>query len=572
MTSITESVTIKTPDVVIIEIAASFGINVDLKILEDVDNKKDIINQLNQTSLDDPDLTEKATFCNHQVIWHRGALVTAFENIMKYRQATIVPFIFEWGQPIPSSPLLIPTRILYRFCLLLGISPDIDDTGDIMYEKIMKHKAKSIIDQMDDIQVLKCFIGRFTEYHDDLDNNEDLEDTWQNLDSKVYLRNNYIPMTNEQSVVLAVQRFNIDISMSTCPIGEYTALKNFKNEYVPLDPTMKLYYEKNKDIFDIDIVFRNYFPEIFYKDIDRTAKDFGKDDDNENSFSFMETVSLTPTWYRGWFPCISSQTMFPKLEQKETSISLETHYLNENILLLVNSTEELMKIGGTCQFDTIDIMMEHFRINGLVSPYIKDDSIKKFLTNIEINRILSLCDDHDGMTKLIEDLLIEQKSLKCKVEKLKTGYFSLDYNIQIQIKEIFYKLLHASMFMRGWDGQSTYPVTEHDTPFIDQAETKACMTIFELHQMIDKLNKHKDYVLSIPLVMYDDGNYVPSRSRSDGYTLGERLFLLSHGNTSRNQRSCMRESSNWFATTAHMVLRHIDSDPGFDIRGWSWSN
>lgn len=576
-TFISHSISENIPNIILVELAASIGIHIDINVLEfDDDNRKEIIETLEDTVINNPNFNEIAMFVNHNVSWNKKSLMIAYENLLQYGDCYKVPLYFDYGYPTPENPLLLPGRVLYRFCLLLGINLDVSDTLDYMYEKIMRCNAHKIVDSMHFNKIKSlCLSGEAKEAKEAKEpkeininkSSEDYDDLWKNLDNKIFLRNNYECKSNEEAIILSVMRFNIDISRSICPQEEYNIMKILKKKYKPIDNIMKYNYENNFSIYNLHIVFNPVFPARFYSDLVQLAKDYGNNllEDEDEAYNYLYTAYYTNTWYRGWFPC-TNRALHDS--QRETTIGLEDKYNTSNIIILA-SGDELFKYGGNCHFDTIDTLIKHFQVNGLISPY-----SNKNLTDFEISRLLFLCEDEPTFCSLIQELVKEQNSLKNKIERFKNNYKELDCDMQNTIKDIFYKLLYASMYMRGWDGVSkdNLPIESYSTPNIEEAEEKSCICIYELHKMIEDLGKNKDFVLSIPLVRYLDGVYEPSRSRSDGYTLSERLFLLFHGNTSKNQRSCMKESSNWFAATSHMVLKSIQADPGFDIRKITWAS
>lgn len=573
-TSIPHVVTLKTPNIVIVECAASMGIDVNINILNDDDAKKEIIEEISSMALEDIDMNEMATFVNHKVAWKKNSLITAYENLIKYINIKIedIPLYFEYGEPNSDNPLLLPARVLYKIGILHGLEFDSYTTTEEMYNLIMRHRAGLLIKNVN-IQEIINFMKRFQERNSevqilDKSSDKDFEEIYKNFDNKIFLRNNIICKNFEESIVMAILRFNIDISHSKNPNVEYNVMKILKKDYEPVDEIMNYNYLKNKDMYSIDIVFNPKIPESLYENIDRLAEDFGMTKNYEDgSYTYMETVYLTPTWYMGWYPC---------LEEKESSINLEKYNDYENVLVLA-TVPELFDHKSKCFFENIDTLIEHFKTNGLVNPNIDNiDKIMKPLNENEINRLLFLCQNNEKMIKVIENLSIKQNSLKNKLLKFLANYKELQEEGQLYVKKTFFKLFQASMYMRGWDGVSDYPVRDTQINDIQLAEEKSCQTIFELYQMIDglKLYNFKDNVLSIPLVRYYDGLYEPSRSNYDGYLLGERLFLLVHGNTSNNERSCMRESSNWFLATCNMILRSIDKDgefdPGIDIKKFKW--
>ncbi len=68
--------------------------------------------------------------------------------------------------------------------------------------------------------------------------------------------------------------------------------------------------------------------------------------------------------------------------------------------------------------------------------------------------------------------------------------------------------------------------------------------------------------LELPLVKYRDGWQI-STSAQEGINIQERLQILKNGDGHYN--SCMRLTSNWFASSAYRYMVVIGMDPPFDI-------
>lgn len=546
-----------TPNIVIVETAASIGINVDLNVLEDDENnKKELIAMLTDTIIENPSIEEIAMFVNHKVNWNKKSLTKAFNNLLIYTTSVEIPNDFTYGSPTPEDPYMLPARVLYRGCLFYGLETDNYNTIEDMYEMIMRYKCGKVIDFLP-INVIKQIVKSGNLEEDHSDNN--YKRIWNRFNSTAYLRNYVKCINNEECIVMSVMRFNIDISHSKYPKAEYNLLRQTKGKnYVPVDDIMNFNYNKNPDIYNIDIVFNAKFPEMFYEDIDRLSKDFGNIN-RENSYTYMQTVYLTPTWYRGWFPCMNKcETMIMKDDM-----------INGEDMLILATVDELFN-DGKC-FDSYITIMQHFRNKGLMCPYRNN----KFLSDMEISRLLFLFQHDESMLDLLKELIEEQNTLKKKIEKFKISYHGLNDEGKDCVKQITNKLMIAAMYMRGWNGTEPYPIKECGSEDLVIAEEKASVSIFELYQSLDELNKYefKNNFLSLPLVRYtdiNDGSYEPSRNRVDGYTIGERLYLLIHGNTTRNENSCMRESSNWFLATCHMILVQIGEEVDFNVREIKW--
>ncbi len=610
-TDIPHILTLKTPNIVIVETAASLAINVDVTVLYDDDNKLEIIKELSDKALEDPTLSEMATFVNHKEIWTKRNLCIAFNNLLKYTSITMadVPVRFDVGDPCNEFPERLPCRVLYKLCLIYGLSFDSEDTLEDLHLRVLRHRATVLVQTMCITDLNRMFDSQIKLHNKEQtegvevveQQRDDYEKTWSNFNDKKYLRNNLICDTKEKCIIMALTRFAIDISHSTCPIEEYNIMKLTTKEYVPCDPIMTYNYIKNKDMYDVDVVFNPSFPIQMYSDIVRLARDFGmarrsdfyEDDEineEEDAYSYMQTVYLTSCWYRGWFPCLDKKTSNIELDHIDdirnhsdifvyaTGADLMTYggkEQNSRNDKTSQGSEGATRATGVCDFDTLDTILKQIKLNGLIHPF-SPPGKKIYMTDEEINRLLFLAQDNEELLNVLNVQIQKKNRLRNKLDVFIQKYRSSCVDTQLLVQKIFSKLLEASMYMRGWDGIGDYPLETVASDDIELDDSRACDSLYELNLLIEESSKCglKRDILDIPLVKYEHktNKYEPSRDSANGYTLSERLYLLAYGNMTENEYSCMKESSNWFLATGHMVLKSVEIDPGFDVKRVIWAS
>ena len=71
-------------------------------------------------------------------------------------------------------------------------------------------------------------------------------------------------------------------------------------------------------------------------------------------------------------------------------------------------------------------------------------------------------------------------------------------------------------------------------------------------------------ILGLPLLHYR-GEYIAASEHSMGLTITDRIRIVREGDSSNNVNSCIRLTSNWFATTAHRYMQVVGMPQPFNI-------
>lgn len=181
------------------------------------------------------------------------------------------------------------------------------------------------------------------------------------------------------------------------------------------------------------------------------------------------------------------------------------------------------------------------KLKGMCKNNPFNDSAKKGLL-FKINQILS---SRSNLTESEKSLIELYKGVPEKVEKAVIGF------------------VEVSMFMRSWDGESKYPLTSDETLVGDKElhTSRICISLSQFRDYIKK-NEIEDIFLGLPLCDYVDGNYVRSTMKEKGFTIGDRIKILTDY---ENINSCIRTSSNWFLASISKVGFLLKMDLGFNI-------
>ena len=150
---------------------------------------------------------------------------------------------------------------------------------------------------------------------------------------------------------------------------------------------------------------------------------------------------------------------------------------------------------------------------------------------------------------------------------LVSSYKNGNYHEKKYIENLLNILLVFGMNMRGWMGIGEYPVKEAPVKYDDEA-----IVALNVTQSIAKYKKERDknknigkLVDSLPLVKYQDGEYLVSKNKNDGFTIGERIEIVIKGKDNQTVYSCIRMSSNFICSSVHKYSLILGLPAPFDI-------
>jgi hypothetical protein len=129
-----------------------------------------------------------------------------------------------------------------------------------------------------------------------------------------------------------------------------------------------------------------------------------------------------------------------------------------------------------------------------------------------------------------------------------------------KLSEGLHSLMDLSMYMRGWDGKTPYPIRpeESDYPNMDIVDER----VYKSRLIFDEMDKDVDGAIgNLPLMAYEYGNFRTVNSPGEGKTIRERLIIIDKGNMIKSLTSCVKWSSNLFVASAYYYLMLIDKTP-----------
>lgn len=174
-----------------------------------------------------------------------------------------------------------------------------------------------------------------------------------------------------------------------------------------------------------------------------------------------------------------------------------------------------------------------------------------------------------GLRNAISEVEIYLSNTDNKSREFLNAYKKCSMKEKVMVKECLTRLLDMAMFMRGWKGPP-HPYTVSGsivTPREQiQVDINVTQSMAQFQQSCYELEDIGHMIITMPIVKYRDGKYYPSSSDRDGFTIGQRLEIVKDGRKSTNMASCIRMSSNWFASSAYKYLTLIGYKPNFDIQ------
>lgn len=184
----------------------------------------------------------------------------------------------------------------------------------------------------------------------------------------------------------------------------------------------------------------------------------------------------------------------------------------------------------------------------------------EYFSPLAINKLYLLANPaHPGLRQVIT-------TLKRLIENSFQEYtdFVKDVRDDTAVKNHIQNLHRLAMYMRGWSGVGPLPI-RHAPDDSEDIRRRAEDYLLEFLNGLESWS-FKDRFLNLPLLKYRSGNYVRSTDNGEGLTLGQRLHLVSSGETTSNMSSCIRLSSNWFASSSYYLMELLEMRAPYDIQ------
>ena len=573
--NITGNISIRTPLCVLEEIVITHNVQVSCS-----ENREQIVNSIlshrnllalstdNAQNMTQRDWENLGKFINPNEDWdytnkdNDNQLIVAFDFLKKFEKSIDISSLpissLGFGRPTIEKPKCLSACILYGILRRerIQVNPD-DSFDDLAKSFILLSFNKDFLIQTI-INGLTTFSkSGITNILNALKIYPTLSINWDNVLSYFNTRSfinsgsgfgfvqTDIAATNEEAIVLAFEKWKIDISSAISPLAEYNCQSS---EYVPNDGNMKeiaFLYGNN-----IQLKFNPYFPLDAYSENFIDIAKFEGFTDLEIDYDANKAATLVQDIYIPGFPNIFPGILAPCVNQ--------TTMMGINVCSL--SPEDAFSYGsygGPYHILSISELNDLFQSKKEFSNPISSDTLYFRMNTVRKMRNLLSNKSTISRRKLLDtinDIEASQISLKTRVENLQ---LFAQTNKQ-ELHTIFMALLEAGMFMRGWTGSGSYPLRGFPIDSQDEVDNRVVNAVLRFENLVDHLPKDiSNQILSLPLINYD--NYsdraIHSTSDCDGITIRDRLNIIKMGELAGTS-SCLRISSGWIIITA---LFHMEN-------------
>lgn len=630
---ITSDIDSTTPKVVIEEICLSHSIKFKK---EHMDNKRYIlrvINKIYKTPIQSipkdyenniEALKKIGTYVNYKDKgWRKGNLLKAFNFLQSYTIKSNLEKSHrghEIGLQTNSNPEKLNACILYAICNHFNLQTNPDSTlnqmwyliqvyhnlnnPNIIYElkytlydkikyKDIDHKTLLNIINVYCPEILTNLIGDQEGYQllNSLSDSEDYShnygwDEYYETAEEIKLKDiNYKPVNHLEAIVMAAIFYKIDLSFCENPYQEYIEIR--KEPYFPIDDEMIQKFKmvnKYPDTFEnpfINELFNPNFPPNIYTDIDlenlcmKNGININPFDTNfETPYTLLQTSCFIDNFYHGKQGNIvnTETTFFDEIE--------DLSY--DNVIIYgVRSTN---RFTGFTYGELTDTFSTYKRFqNPRTNEIFSDESIQKLsLLAYHGKRDTETDEEYNERIELAEEIERVMLYLQAKgecVEDFFERYECLDADGKSEIEKFLVSILESSMFMRGWDGESDYPLTSESTNFsmdqqivVDHRVTQSILSLEEFKEDLNvKIKGMGDYILELPLMNYHSASntFTVSSDIDEGLTIQDRINIVKGGEDG-SYKSCIRMSSNILCSSAYYYMRILGMRLPFDIEEVSY--
>lgn len=593
-----------TPLIVLLDIADAHGIRLE----KGRESERDyIVNLIHTTPIktvffpfSEQDAIQVAMWINRNSDWPYNSLLDAFAFLMSFidNPSTIIEEVttdFIFGSQTPAITRSLNPCVLYKICrdrnyvlpytisldqlatVVYLLAGDLDKTRCLFYQQTSTASKEAIISMF----LAGCHAppvndDRYIyEEHCALDGDnlsmtntpisyETINASSEAFKNSGYLLSRVVPTNSAEAIVLAALSYKIDISSAYSPIEEYLKMKEDASKYVPLDETLKAAVQANPYYLDLSTFFNPSLPLNLYveSDLVKIAETEGFTTaqlQNESPYSLLQSVSMSNTFHHGKLPtihnlkfCISGEDVAS--ENNENIVC----YGVKSVSVFAYTYEELAQL------------FEHYK--NFTNPMAKNEVFSK----ISINKLTRLCSikragevgtSFEARNKLSKNISIIKAlhlDASSKLSLLRDIYTEATPALKSSIIDILTKILHASMYMRGWKGEGPYPVESADVPREQElnVEKNVVESIYLLETSIASLNAETlaiveggigKLILDLPLYKFK-GEFIVSTTASEGLTLGERIVIVKNGISHVDHASCIRFSSNWICSSVYQYM------------------
>lgn len=560
----------ETPYIVIQEIVRCNGSDIEIEDIElnlntIIEHMKNFENTIDTDDKDEETLNKISLFVSQEEVnWEEKNLTKALNNILEYDND--IDQNFTTGPKTNSRPLSYDATMLYSFCVENGICTSKYDTIEqlAIYVKlsfakrhILLNAISTKITHMDNYCLINILRNTRKSNSDFVfsENSIEILKKVKNKDVERFL------LTDEEAIYTAFKKYDIDISSSSCPSRELIQLQN--SEKFICEDNFSHNYKLNPIFFDVNRYWK-YHLSFLYSDKNITTllnNECVNHSDISDPKQFLYETTLTKSIYQGIVPnCRYTDTYILKTPFEEIN---PKYIISYGIL----NTNELIAL-------TPDEIISFLNIHKDFRDFTNEGEI---MTERNIKKMILICKNfpHEksftDLLHTIRDIRLLGNVVNSKMKEFINYLKGTDETAKNNINEIFDKLFKVSMYMRGWDGESDYPLSESKcgnyAERYDDIETIVLEKLRDINQSINGLSDTTKIIIkSLPLIKLSekDKSYYRSTNYDEGLSFYERLMLISTNPDSIY--ACLRLSSNYLASTAQYYNALINGKNYIDIK------
>jgi len=617
--SITGGISLSTPVVVIKEIADAHAISYQEDKLNETKYITQLINSINTTNVNiikEPyemkDYKLMARFVNKNYQWKKSVLIQGFNFLLQYNNLDKIMEVnsgFKFGPQTPEHPDSLNACVLYAICKVNRIDTNLYTTINEMASNIallfslkipdISHSIRTtiydamtyggcenyqLVNMLRQIDPEKSFKLMNIKEHEitptivTISENARVEINYDDLNdaaNNIRLRTNRTyPRTHIEAVAMAAIYYNMDISEVKNPLAEYQELT--RTPYFPIDRELAKRIQSSNLNPDsilnprLDKNFNALLPYTLYNDDDlnNLCREEGYSNTeilDEGAYTLLQSVSFFPTFVHG-------KQILPINEQNTMLDDYNDLTYHEVILYGVKN--------GTMRFYTYSELKDTFNT---FKRFQRPDGNNDIFAENVINKLYLLCKKDQrvgetiGMfnerTELADEIDWVRLYLNSNHEQVRqfiSKYDMLDNSQKDNVNEFMRLLMESAMYMRGWIGQGEYPISANQA--VSEAEEqpnielRVTESIQRLDNSLEELGEMGEIIKQLPLMFYHYRNneLLPSTNPEEGMTIYERINIVKGGENGSIQ-SCIRMSSNRFASSAYYYMKLLSIPVFFDI-------
>jgi len=373
-----------------------------------------------------------------------------------------------------------------------------------------------------------------------------------------------IPITKSEAVGLGAMMYQIDFSISHCPISEFRKYTASPARYIPIDETLREMMIINPGLIDLRLTFNPIFPREYYNQeaLLEMAIYEGCDPQETTSMNCYEMLQMSyllENFYEG---------LYPEIENSETPIAYdEVNELDPGLIICYGVRRETLVAFN------IEELVEHFC---LVKTFAHPINVHSTLPPNAIAKLKMIAQDAERHTeqavlmkgrllRAIEEVEFLSNEANAQAREFFEYYSQAAETIQEEIKATVNGLLYTAMFMRGWPG-GDHPFPIREAPVHDQirVDIDVSNSIAEFEKKCRDMGDVGHMILHLPLMKYQ-GEFNLIGSEDNGYNIQDRLNIVKSGESTGNMQSCIRLTSNILAATAYRYLVLLSVPAPFPI-------